>query len=178
MMSDENAVHKSIADAYGGAQAVNSDSDQSPFDVLGYTVSFAINEDILRAKYFEKCREFRENPAMLEIVHRSYITIKDPLNRLNFLIADAESLATPSVSEQSTANQSENRVPNEALALYDELSALPREERGAFVSKIGALIQALNIQEAFERNDMQGLRAYRDQLSYYRKIIDIVRRMQ
>ncbi|MDR0631053.1 MAG: hypothetical protein LBF66_00570 [Holosporales bacterium] len=146
-----------------------------PFEFLAYPRAFLLDKSELRKKYFEVCRQSREDPARLELAHKSYRTLLDPIARLDYLT----STCWPETPLPNDAQESSPTLDSDIVGLYDELSAASTEEKDRLLFKLNELDRSLyeKIQNAIDRSDLRLLRNYRDKLSYHKKFREMVKQL-
>jgi succinyl-diaminopimelate desuccinylase len=145
-------------------------NEASPFEILDYPVTFSINDATLRKHYFEKCRQYRDDPVRLELAHKSYRTLLDPIARLDYLM-----LAISLSDSQADGPH----LDDDIVVLHNEFAGASAESRDRLLSKLKTLNQSLlpKIQSAFDHNDQQRLREYRNKLSYYKKFQEMAQKL-
>lgn len=149
-----------------------------PFAFFSLVPAFALSEDLLRQRYFEVCQKYRDLPSILAQAHARYAELKDPVRRLDFLVA-----------AQNLAPLPEPPLPPEVPELYDAIEAMtkeaPQNASGASESSCSAVdlmarLEALRqealatIPEALTRKDVESLALARARLTYAQKLLAAV----
>lgn len=150
-----------------------------PFSFFSLAPAFALSEDLLRQRYFEVCQKYRDLPSILAQAHARYAELKDPVRRLDFLVAAQNLTPLP-----------EPPLPPEVPELYDAIEAMTEEvpqnvsggtsKLSSFAADLMARLEALRqeasatIPEALTRKDVEALALARARLTYTQKLLAAV----
>ena len=135
---------------------------EDPFRVFGLPLSYNIDEEALRRRYFQLCRDHAQDAESLALTHKSYRQLMDPtqrleaLSRLRNICLDADSAP----------------LPPDIVALYEEAAKQTTETWRRFQDHLEDLFNQTErqIQEAFDLDDMESLPYLYTHLKYLQKL--------
>jgi hypothetical protein len=135
----------------------------NPFEFFDISVSFKIDEDILRNKYFQYCMQYRDDKNKLMLAHQHYKLLQNSVQRLDFILHDIHGI---NLENQAT-------IASDVVNLYEEISNLSPDSCDSFIAKIIELYEIANetIQQLLEQKDFVSLREWRNRILYYEKFI-------
>lgn len=138
-------------------------STKDPFQFFELEISYQIDEDILRERYFKKCQCYQFDEVMLALTHENYQILQDPIKRLDYFLGKFERQKTNSYA-----------ITEDIMLLYQEVESLSAENAHNFILKIENLQKDLQklIQESFEKKDIKKLESFRGSLAYYQKFLN------
>lgn len=135
-----------------------------PFAFFALPPTFALDEEALRDRYFQMCRDHRENSHLLTQAHTAYRILMDPVQRLDVLILKAELGPLPEVE-----------LPPDIIKLYEAVESL-QGDASVLLRRLEDFRQSTLkiIPSALTRRDPEALAHLRACLMYIKRLIGAV----